>query len=153
MYLRAILHHIRSFISLFKIAVFIRDLYARHKTVYITSNYGNLPFSNAKSTFQIIFKQKLFEQRQVEVTKITNLKIPLTEKPIEGQYLPIDCSSYVHLFADRGGGGGGHPVRLGATRFWHKIKKLVTASLVSGVNMSDYWSRGRGFDPRHFHKF
>ena len=21
------------------------------------------------------------------------------------------------------------------------------------VSMSDYWSRGRGFDPRHFHKF
>ena len=21
------------------------------------------------------------------------------------------------------------------------------------VSMSDYWSLGRGFDPRHFHKF
>ena len=34
------------------------------------------------------------------------------------------------------------------------IISAITDRLVGlVVSMSDYWSRGPGFDPRHFHKF
>ena len=38
---------------------------------------------------------------------------------------------------------------------WIKITISVYIDRLVGlvVSMSDYWSWGRGFDPRHFHKF